>query len=439
MIIDDDPDLQLLLKRLFTLENLSVVLFSTGLHALVEIEARKRNNKLISDLIICDLKLPDLDGLEFIVRMKSLNILTPIILITAHGSIKTAVEAVKKGAFDYIIKPINLAELILIAKRAIQFDHCDKNRTTPRSSLKMIGKSLKIRQIFDLIERVARSVSNVLITGESGTGKEMVARAIHEQSARSLMPFIALNCSSIPEHLLESELFGHKKGAFTGAQDARRGLFEEANKGTIFLDEIGDMPLELQSKLLRVIQEREIKPIGENRPKRIDVRIIAATHKDLRTQINEGKFREDLYFRLCVIPIQLPSLRERKEDIPLLADFFIKKYCNLNDTEEKKFSEAAMSKLIHEKWPGNVRELENTIERAVVLSTQLMIDDKDIQIESGIVLQQCTQDLFSKLPTLDELEKEYVQYVLSYTERSKEKAASILGINRKTLYRKEHG
>jgi DNA-binding NtrC family response regulator len=302
----------------------------------------------------------------------------------------------------------------------------------------MIGKSPKIKQIFDLVQRVSRSVSNVLITGESGTGKEMVARAIHEQSPRAAMPFVAINCSAIPDHLLESELFGHKKGAFTGAQEARRGLFEEANKGTIFLDEIGDMPIHLQAKLLRVLQEREIRPVGENKSRPIDVRVVAATHKDLRSRVVEGKFREDLYYRLCVVPIQIPPLRDRREDIALFAEYFLKKYCSLNELPEKKFSQAALAKLIHEKWPGNVRELENTIERTVVLSDQKMIDANDIQIEGRIEFQQNAQVLFSKLPTLSELERDYVQYVLSQTECSKEKAAHILGINRKTLYRKEH-
>ena len=237
---------------------------------------------------------------------------------------------------------------------------------------------------------------------------------------------------------MESELFGHKKGAFTGANESRRGLFEEAQGGTIFLDEIGDMPLGLQSKLLRVLQERKVKPVGENVLKKIDVRIIAATHKDIRILSQENKFREDLYYRICVIPIQLPALKDRKEDIPLLAQFFLDKYCKMNETPPKQFSRSALQKLIHLPWPGNVRELENTIERSVVLSDRETIDENDIQTESlSSVPEVLSENLFSKLLTLKEMEKSYIEYVLQRVENVKEKAAIILGINRKTLYRKE--
>jgi DNA-binding NtrC family response regulator len=277
-------------------------------------------------------------------------------------------------------------------------------------------------------------VSNVLITGESGTGKEMVARAIHAQSSRGSFPFIAINCSTIPGNLLESELFGHKKGSFTGAIDSRKGLFEEAQGGTVFLDEIGDMPLDLQAKVLRVLQERQIKPVGENKAYNINFRILAATLRDLRVLVQEGKFREDLFYRLCVIPVQLPPLRERVEDIPLLAEHFIKKYCDLNHFALKMLSKSAMSKLIRLPWPGNVRELENTIERSVVLSDKNVIEEYEISTEEWLK-EGGPVDLFEKLPTLKELENTYIHYVLNHTGQKKEKASKILGIDRKTLYR----
>lgn len=308
-----------------------------------------------------------------------------------------------------------------------------------RSMGLMSGRSQKIKEIFLLIEKMAKSTSNVLIIGESGTGKEMVAVAIHEKSSRNQNQFVAINCSAIPEQLLESELFGHKKGSFTGAQESRRGLFEEANGGTIFLDEIGDMPFNLQSKLLRVIQEREITPVGENKPKPIDVRIIAATHKDLTHMISEGKFRQDLFYRLSVVPILLPSLRERKEDIPLLAEHFLKKYCVRNGCSLKQFTEAAMAKLHDQTWPGNVRELENCIERAVVLSDDHLIDEAEVLSSKAIENQKEAFGVFSKLMTLDEVEKCYILYVLAHVGEEKFKAAKILGIDRKTLYRREVG
>ena len=303
---------------------------------------------------------------------------------------------------------------------------------------KMIGKSEKIKEIFNLIAKVSPSAVNVLLMGESGTGKEIVASTIHEHSKRSSKPFVPINCSAIPEHLLESELFGHKKGSFTGAQEARIGLFEAASGGTVFLDEIGDMPLDLQAKLLRVIQEREIKPIGENRPRAIDVRIIAATHKNLEEMIAKGKFREDLYYRLSVVPIYLPSLRDRREDIPLLATYFLNKFCAENEIEKKFISESAIDFLMKCPWHGNIRELENMIERAVVLSESVLIGVPELQPEVERKAQNTTDLLdFSKLMTLEELEKSYIRYVLSETKLSKDKAAHILGINRKTLYRKE--
>jgi two-component system response regulator HydG len=327
-----------------------------------------------------------------------------------------------------------LAPIIPLLQPHLTLEH---QLGTIRSMSKMSGQSPKIKEVFRLIEKMAKSTSNVLLMGESGTGKEMVAVAIHEQSARSQKLFVAINCSSIPAHLLESELFGHKRGSFTGAQEARRGLFEEANGGTIFLDEIGDMPLELQSKLLRVIQEREITPVGENKPRPIDVRIIAATHKDLDSMVAEGKFRQDLFYRLSVVPIRLPALRDRKEDIVLLAEHFLEKYCVKNKVAQKRFTTAAVAKLLEQDWPGNVRELENSVERAVVLSDNLLIDEGEILDAQEIEKQKETVGVFAQLMTLEEMEKCYILYVLAHTGEHKDKAAKILGIDRKTLYRRE--
>jgi DNA-binding NtrC family response regulator len=305
-----------------------------------------------------------------------------------------------------------------------------------RSMGKMTGRSEKMKEIFSLIQKMADSNCNVLLMGESGTGKEMVAVAIHEQSERKKKRFVAINCSAIPAALLESELFGHKRGAFTGANESRLGLFEEANGGTIFLDEIGDMPFELQSKLLRVLQEREITPVGENRPRSIDVRVISATHKDLSKMVDSEEFRQDLYYRLAVVPIHLPRLADRKEDIQLLAEHFLQKHCE-ELGKIKHLTASALARLKEYSWPGNVRELENSIERAIALSEHEAIDESEILDAQTLERQKSTVGIFAKLLPLEEIEKCYILYVLAHTQGQKDRAAKILGINRKTLYRKE--
>lgn len=443
-IIDDDPEMLALLSKLFVLENYSVETFTNAADALGSLDQKGADQFPPYDLVVSDLKLPDMSGIELLEQIHGRGgklSKIPVILVTAHGSVETAVDALKRGAFDYVVKPINLGELSHIARRALQIQNLEAARQSLEDRLNrtqslglMIGKSRKIQDVFDLIERVARSVSNVLITGESGTGKEMVARAIHAQSSRSKQPFVAINCSTIPGNLLESELFGHKKGSFTGATDSRKGLFEEGEGGTIFLDEIGDMPLELQAKLLRVLQERQIKPVGENRHYDIDVRILAATLCDLKALVQSGKFREDLFYRLCVIPIHLPPLRDRAEDIPLLSEYFVKKACELNHLPLKTLSKAAIAKLVRLSWPGNVRELENALERSVVLSDKKIIEEDEIQ-SNDIPQEEGPSDFFKKLPTLKELEHSYIHYVLDHTGQKKEKASEILGIDRKTLYR----
>lgn len=301
----------------------------------------------------------------------------------------------------------------------------------------IVGKSHGMRTVFELITRVSGAMANVLITGESGTGKEMVARAIHNAGPRKAKPFVAINCTAIPDTLLESELFGHAKGSFTGAIQRKRGLFEEADGGTLFLDEIGDMPVALQSKLLRVIQEKKVRAVGDNTPHDVDVRIIAATHKDLKAAIREGLFREDLYYRLSVIPIQVPPLRERSEDIPLLAEHFLRKYSATNGGRVQGFTPEAMARLMSLRWDGNVRELENMIERLVVLAPGSLIEAADIPTNESKSSDQLYLATTQDFPTLEQIEKRYIRMVLDKTGGRKDRAAQILGINRRTLYRKE--
>jgi two-component system response regulator HydG len=450
VIIDDDSDVQAALKTFFTSQNHIPLCFGDAESALAWIENAKApdltENGLPADLIVCDLKMPGIDGIEFTERLVRMHPYIPVILLTAHSAQESAAIAMNRGAFDYITKPVNFTELNVISARAMKISdleikykklntHLDYDRT--QTFGKMIAKSKVMQDIFGLAKKVAPTSSSVMITGESGTGKEMLADAIHEASDRVAAPFVAVNCSAIPNELLESELFGHKKGAFTGATENRQGLFMEANGGTLFLDEIGDMPLSLQSKLLRVLQERKIRPVGENKSLDIDVRIISATHRDLKKMIDQGTFREDLYYRLCVIPICIPPLRDRREDILILANLFLEKYAAKNKLNVKSFSRKAVARLYQLKWCGNVRELENTVERAVILSQGSTVDEQHILIESTTNDDRKIYEHFSSHLTLRALEKEYIKHILNSVEDRKERAAAILGIDRKTLYRKE--
>ena len=397
------------------------------------------------DLVISDLHMPDMSGIEFIEKFREQTSDIPIILITAFGSIETAVQAIRKGAFDYTTKPFKLDEMSVTVARALRFRDLQIENSRlqnevdhSQSFAKIIGKSPGMREVFDLIRRVAPASANVLVSGESGTGKERVARAIHDQGPRRANSFVAINCTAIPESLMESELFGHAKGAFTGAITKKRGLFEEAEGGTIFLDEIGDMNLALQAKLLRVIQERKIRAVGEIVDRDVDVRIIAATHKDLKAAIKNGTFREDLYYRLSVIPIVIPPLRHRREDIAILAEHFLKKYSAANHSPVAQFSPEAIARLIAMPWEGNVRELENVIERAVVLARGPTIEARDLSGNAeGDVESFFEAAGNGTLPTLDDIEKRYFKFILDKTGGRKEKAAQILGVSRRTLYRKE--
>ena len=444
VVIDDDREMRELLKDFFTGRGYHVPDFPTARDALARFESPASDLDSI-ELIISDINMPGITGLEFAEKMKRINSRIPIILITAFGSIETAIEAIRKGAYDYVVKPFKLDELSVTVDRALEFVQLQRDNKILREEIKqqhsfagILGKSESMQEVFDLIKRVAPANANVLIAGESGTGKERVARAIHDLGPRGKKPFVAINCTAIPDTLLESELFGHAKGSFTGAIQKKRGLFEEAEGGTIFLDEIGDMDLSLQSKLLRVIQEKKVRSVGENVDRSIDVRILAATHKDLKAAIKNGTFREDLYYRLSVIPIVIPPLRLRKEDIPLLAEFFLKKYAAENGSRVSGFTPGALAKMMAMAWEGNVRELENLVERCVVLARGSMIEETELP--SGPESPQGDSvyaTAVEQTVTLEELEKRYMRYILEKTGGKKEKAAQILGISRRTLYRKE--
>lgn len=442
-MVDDDTEMRSLVSDHLKRQGYQVKDFANGIEALKYLSSNGLD-ALGTELVISDLRMPEIDGLDLLQHVKRLPHQIPVIIMTAFASIDTAIEGLRRGVFDYITKPFKLTELNITVERALHFHRLKMQNIALTSTVhkswnkqSIIGKSTAIQNIFDLIDRVGPSNTNILITGESGTGKEVIARALHNQSQRAQQPFIAINCTAIPESLMESELFGHMKGSFTGATSDKKGLFEEAHGGTLFLDEIGDMDMALQAKLLRVIQERTIRPVGSNQTKPIDVRVIAATHKDLKKAISNNMFREDLYYRLSVIPIVIPPLRHRTEDIPLLANHFLRKYSALNNNKQVSFTQAAIQKLMGMHWPGNVRELENMTERLVVLARTPFIDSVDIPDS-----EQTTQEHFfgsatNDLPTIEELEKRYIHLVLDKTGGKKEKAAQILGINRRTLYRKE--
>jgi DNA-binding NtrC family response regulator len=442
-VVDDDPEMRSMVTDHLKRQGYQVRDFGSSSEA-VKYLSSNALDALGTELLLTDLKMPELDGLDLLQQVRRLQNQFPVIIMTAFATVDTAIEGLRRGAFDYLTKPFKLAELTMTVERSLSFYRLKMQHqaltTEVRkswSSHNIIGKSLAMQTIFDLIERAGPSSTSILITGESGTGKEVVARALHNRSPRAEKPFIAINCTAIPEALMESELFGHVKGSFTGAAGDKKGLFEEANGGTLFLDEIGDMDLSLQAKLLRVLQERTLKPVGGNQSKPIDVRVIAATHKDLKKAIANGGFREDLYYRLAVIPIVIPPLRHRSEDVPLLVHHFLRKYSALNNGKVVSFTQDALRKLISFSWPGNVREVENMTERLVVMSRGNQIDASDIpdadQESSEQFFGQATNDS----PTLEDLEKRYIQLVLEKTGGKKEKAAQILGINRRTLYRKE--
>ena len=448
LVIEDDLDVQEVVLAFFRQKGFEVLGYDDAEKALLDFS----KNKFRCDVVITDLKLPTMTGIEFIRKLKEIAPEIPIVLMTSHKSVETAIEAIQAGAFDFVVKPLHFPQLQISIERALHFSRLKDENETLKTVIhtkegtnidNVVGKSPGFLRALDLAKRVASSTANVFIFGESGTGKEVISRTIHNMGNRAKAPFVAINCSAIPENLLESELFGYAKGAFTGAADKKIGLFEEAEGGTLFLDEIGDMNLQLQAKLLRVLQERKIKRIGENQMRNIDVRVISATHKDLKKEVQEGRFREDLFFRLNVIPIRIPPLRERKEDILPLAEFFLKKFAAMNQSKVRNFSKDALENLLSNPWPGNVRELENAVERAVVLSDSTTIEASDLEGFDQGETSPAPSGQFDLKPLADDqimsadrMMKLYIKHVLEKNKGAKEKTAKDLNIDRKTLYRK---
>jgi DNA-binding NtrC family response regulator len=437
LVVDDDPEMGRLLSDFLQGEGFSVLTLEDSLQASRVLQGEE------FDVMVTDLRMKGLKGLDLLDEAKKVAPLTPVIIITAFGTIESAIQSMKRGAYDYITKPFQMDEMVLTIKKALENRLLKKEVRRLKKEVEdryhfqqLIGKSPSMQKIFDLIERIRDSSHNVLITGESGTGKDLVARAIHYSGSRKEGPFLAVNCAAIPETLLESELFGYKRGAFTDAKTDKRGLIFEATGGTLFLDETTEMPPVLQAKLLRVIEERKVRPLGDTNAYPIDVRIIAASNRDMKEMIHQGKFREDLYYRLKVIDIELPPFRERREDIPLLIQHFIGKF----GKEPKKVTgvaEETMKILMNYSWPGNVRELENVIQRAITLSRAEVILPEDLPPS---MLQEADENLIEKglreKYTVDQLEKEYIRRVLVEVGGNKSRAAEILGMDRKTLYRK---
>jgi len=393
------------------------------------------------DLVVTDLKLPGMNGLELLQAVKHQNAALPVIVMTAFRTVETAVEAMKAGASDYVLKPFSLAEMRMVIHKELDVHKLREENRSLREALgkryahpNVVARSPKMQEVLATVERVAPTNSTVLLGGESGVGKDLIARAIHEKSRRARGPFIKINSSAIPESLLESELFGYEKGAFTGANASKPGKFELADKGTLFLDEIGDVPPAIQVKLLRVLQEREFERLGGTRTVKVDVRLIAATNRDLRAALEEGTFREDLYYRLNVVPIDIAPLRERKEDIPDLASLFMERFCGGAGKPVKGIAPEAVRILVNYHWPGNVRELQNIIERACALAKGDVIEPADIHLDTRPVRDETSENHF--LPegmTLERWEDEMIQEALRRASGNKSQAARLLGLSRNAL------
>jgi DNA-binding NtrC family response regulator len=437
LIVEDDPNVGESIRSFLEKRGYSILLASNGKEALPLFRQE------MVDLVITDLVMPKMDGMALLEAVKKLKPETEVIVISAQGTIEKAVQAMKMGAFDFIEKPINPRVIAMVVERALEKQTLVLQNRDLRSQLEdkfhfknIVGKSEKMVRIFDLIRHISSYDSSVLIMGESGTGKELIANAIHYHSPRASMPVIKVSCASLSEGIIESELFGHERGAFTGAITSRKGRFELAHGGTLFLDEVEDIPPSTQIKLLRVLQEGEFERVGGNKTIQVDIRIIAASNRDLQEAVEQGTFREDLYYRLNVVNIKLPSLRERKEDIPFLAQFFIEKYNQKYQMKVKGISQRAMNVFVNYQWKGNVRELENTIESIMVVNSPVAIDlphlpqeIRDFKESPGIIPIRIGTPL-------EEVEKEVLLETLRATKGNKRKAAQLLGINVRTIHRK---
>lgn len=439
LVVDDEPEMRQLLQDILEEEHYRVGVASDGHEALNQMEKEKFS------VVLTDLRMKGMDGLGLLDHVLRKHPDSNLIMMTAFGTVESAVDAMKQGAFDYITKPIKTNELLVTVGKAMreallrqEVKHLRQQVNREYAFDQIIGKSKSMKEIFDLIRRVADSQTNILITGESGTGKELVAKAIHFNSQRKSAPFVPVNCAAIPELLLESELFGHVRGAFTDAKSDKPGLFEEAQGGTLFLDEISEMPMMLQAKLLRAVQEREIRRVGATRSQPTNVRLVVATNVMLAEEVKAKRFREDLFYRLNVIEIRLPPLRNRKEDIPLLVHGLLQKSPTGQQKQIEGVAESAMARLMDYQWPGNVRELENVIERAATLTQdkKITLDDLPLMIKEIQGDGQLLGDAAERLLSLEQLEKSYIRRMLDKMDGNKYQTAHMLGIDRKTLYRK---
>jgi two-component system, NtrC family, response regulator AtoC len=434
LVIDDDAVTRELLTEVLQGEGYTVAACDSGEHALARVAAER------FDLAVTDVRMPAMDGIALTRALKARCPDIQIIVMTAFGSVETAVEAIRHGAFDYVSKPMNLEEIKSTVRRALEerrLAEAPGNGTglAGESSGVVVGRSPAMVEVYKTVARVAGSRSTVLIEGESGTGKELIAAALHRHSGRAADRFVAVDCGSLTDTLLESELFGYVRGAFTGAVGEKKGLFEEADGGTIFLDEIGDIGAPMQAKLLRVLQEYEIKRVGGQEWIKVDVRIVAATNRNLEQLVQQGRFREDLFYRLKVVTIPLPPLRDRREDIPLLAEHFLRRFAARNGKTISHLADDAMALLIDYPWPGNIRELEHCIERAVALTSGQVLTPEELAPELRSTLEAT---LHRGTPTLEEVKRRYLEYVVRETGGNISRAASILGVNRRSLYRMLH-
>ncbi|MCF7943342.1 MAG: sigma-54 dependent transcriptional regulator [Spirochaetia bacterium] len=439
LIADDEKNIRTGLAKSLKMEGYQVELAEDG------IQAWNFINSGHADLVISDLRMPRMSGEDLLIKITSAYPTIPVIILTGHGTIESAVNAMRDGAFDFVTKPINLDRLSLLVKRALSSRKLQIENTNLLNELEMlkkkhkfdgvIGKSQKMQKVMEIIEQVAQTKASVLITGESGVGKELVADAVHDLSNRSREAYVKVHCAALSESLLESELFGHEKGAFTGAVAQKKGRFELADKGTIFLDEIGEINAQVQIKILRVLQEKKFERVGGEKTLQIDTRVISATNRDLQAEIQKGNFREDLYYRLNVVNIEVPPLRERKEDIPVLSAAFLKEFNDENGKSLEGFSTKARLVLNNYSWPGNIRELRNCIESAVVLSkgSVIEVDDLPVQVVSGAKDDQVSIQLGA---SMEIAEREFIIATLNFCKGNKTKAAEVLGIGRKTLHRK---
>ncbi|MBM7112295.1 sigma-54-dependent transcriptional regulator [Archangium primigenium] len=441
LVVDDHVEMARLLADALTDEGYTVDVATSGPEALAIVRGR------VLDAVVCDLRMEKVDGFDVLAAVREADPLMPVLIMTAFGGVENAVEAMRRGATHYFTKPFRLDEVLLYVRRAIAERRLREENRALRQAVgdrsafgALVGRSAPLRDLYALIERVAHSHVPVLVRGESGSGKELVARALHFEGPRKAGPFVAVNCTAIPNSLLESELFGHVKGSFTGATTPRRGLFLEADGGTLFLDEIGDMAPELQAKLLRVLEDGEVRAVGADASRKVDVRVVAATHQDLETRVREGRFRQDLFYRLDVVPLRVPPLRERREDIPLLLEHFVGRARERNARVRLAgFTPEALALLASAPWPGNVRELENLVERLAVVTVLETVDVNTLRahapgVDTGAHPLAQAQ---ARLVPLRQLEGEYIAFVVAQCGGNKTRAAEILGIDVSTIHRRE--